>query len=164
MDHITCDGNEVGQFMQGGCMVLLDSDVSCSATVSYSAISNHTSSASQDAVHLISGASLTFSQGAFSGNNSDYGGAGTFSGTGSMSSFPSGLGFTSPGSPGYDYHLLSVSPLIDLAVSSGETRDMDYQTRIGLRDVGADEYLIDPSIFSDGFDLGTFGAWDNTVP
>jgi hypothetical protein len=164
IDHMTCDGNEVGQSLQGGCMVLLNSDVSCSATVRYSAISGHTANASQDAVHLISGASLTFSQGAFSGNNSDYGGGGTISGTGSMSSFPSGLDFTSPGFPDYDYHLASDSPLLDLAVSSTEIRDMDYQTRSGLRDVGADEYSIIPKIFSDDFDLGTTNAWSLTIP
>jgi len=164
IDHVTCAGNELGEFLQGGCMVLLSSDLTSSATVNHSVIADHFTNDGQDAVHVLNGSSVTFFQGAFSGNASDYGGAGSISGAGSMSPFPSGVGFVSPGAPDLDYHLLGTSPLIDLATSSGETKDVDNQVRSGLPDIGADEFISVEAIFNDGFESGGTSVWSATSP
>ena len=162
IDHMTCAGNQVGDLLLGGCMVLLSSDLSSSATVDYSVIADHTLNATQKAVQVLAGSSVAFFQGAFSGNITDFGGAGSISGTATMSSFPSGVGFVSPGAPDFDYHILGSSPLIDLATSSGETKDVDNEIRSGLRDVGADEFS--PVIFGDGFEGGNTAAWSAKIP
>ncbi len=159
---MTCAGNQVGDLLLGGCMVLLSSDIASSATVNYSVIADHSINATQKAVHVLDGSSVVFSQGAFSRNASDYGGAGSISGTGTMTSFPSGVGFVSAGAPDFDYHIVGSSPLVDLATSSGETKDVDNEIRSGLRDVGADEFA--PVIFSDGFEGGNTAAWSAKVP
>ena len=162
IDHMTCAGNKVGDLLLGGCMVLLSSDIPSSATVDFSVIADHTVNATQKAVQVLAGSSVIFYQGAFSGNASDYGGAGSISGTGTMASFPVGVGFVSAGAPDFDYHILESSPLINLATSSGENKDVDNESRSGLRDVGADEFS--QIIFSDGFEGGNTAAWSTKIP
>jgi len=49
-------------------------------------------------------------------------------------------GFVSPGSPNYDYHLLSSSNAVDQAGASTTELDVDRTFRTAPRDLGADEY------------------------
>jgi hypothetical protein len=58
--------------------------------------------------------------------------------------FPSSsIGYVSPGSPNYNYHIRSSSPARDQATSSTTSVDMDNQHRPygSARDVGADEFV-----------------------
>jgi hypothetical protein len=64
--------------------------------------------------------------------------------------FPAGpIGYISPGSPYFNYHLQGSSPAIDQAMSSTTSEDMDGQPRpLGAaRDIGADEYIDVDSVY-----------------
>lgn len=53
------------------------------------------------------------------------------------------VGFTSPGAPDYDYHVLPTSPAVDKAIGSTTNDDIDAQSRPygHASDIGADEYV-----------------------
>jgi hypothetical protein len=59
------------------------------------------------------------------------------------------IGYASPGSPYFNYHLQGSSPAIDQAMSSTTSDDMDGQPRpLGAaRDIGADEYIDVDSVY-----------------
>jgi hypothetical protein len=66
------------------------------------------------------------------------------------SHFPSSpMGYVSPGSPNFNYHLQHSSPAIDQAVGSTTSDDMDLQPRPfgAARDIGADEYIDVDSVY-----------------
>ena len=54
------------------------------------------------------------------------------------------IGYVSPGSPMYNYHITSTSPAVDQAIGSSLTIDIDRQIRpVGAAaDIGADEFQI----------------------
>ncbi|MDA8018743.1 MAG: hypothetical protein MPN21_14975 [Thermoanaerobaculia bacterium] len=163
LDHITLAGNSIGTVMQGEAMVLIGGS---SATLAYSIVSDHSGTGNGRALYTQPGNTLTLEDGIFSANSQDTnngeGSSGTFIGLGTMTSETS-VDYVDPGSPDFDYHILSSSPAIDAATGSTETLDVDGDTRTNP-DTGADELNALPDeIFSDGFESGNTSAWSSTV-
>ncbi|MBK7893583.1 MAG: fibronectin type III domain-containing protein [Anaerolineaceae bacterium] len=133
--HTTFVNNQLNSSpMQGSGLVLLNGGT---ATISHSILANHTDGIT---VHAQPGSSITLNNNLFSGNSTNTGGGGTFTGTASI--FSGSPDFLSPGAPNYDYRLRSSSAAINKAVSSSTASDFegDDRTQFGQRDVGADEY------------------------
>ena len=136
--HSTFARNRLGSSpMQGNGIVLINGG---QATITHSIIANHTSYASAIAVHAQPGNTVSLNNNLFSGNTTNTGGGGTFSGTGTI--FSGAPDFVSPGSPNYDYHINSNSAAIDEAAGSTTAVDIDNQSRLSFSppDVGADEF------------------------
>ncbi len=136
--HSTIAQNSLGSSaMQGNGIVIINGG---STTISHSIIANHTTPSGVNAVHAQPGSSVTFNNNLLSGNTSDTGGGGSFSGAGS--NFNGSPSFAAPGSPNYDYHIKSNSAAIDKATGSTTTVDIDNQSRVEFNppDVGADEF------------------------
>jgi len=159
ISHATIAQNRLGSSLTAGqgLLVLTAPGVSTStANVNYSIIADHTQGkAGAVAVHVQQGNTVNFNRGLFAGNNKNTnageGGAGTFNGLASMLS-ASSVGFVSPGSPDFNYHLRSDSAAKDQATGSTLTTDIDMQGRPydGVSDLGADEYsTLPPPTFAD---------------
>ncbi len=115
----------------------------------YTIFSNHVNSAwpndtSALTVYATSSANLNYVMFSGNTNNTNINNKpvihGTINQTNTMS--PGTLGYVSPGSPIYNYHLTSSSPAINQAVNSSTPVDMDNQPRPygPSSDIGADEY------------------------
>ncbi|MFV1979646.1 MAG: hypothetical protein ACC655_00695 [Rhodothermia bacterium] len=131
----------------------------------YGVIADHIDVPGEVAVHVQTGSEITFVKGLFAGNENDSNqgdiNSGTFSGLGTTIT-AADAGFSSPGAPNYDYHVVGTSPAIDAAAPSTEPIDFEGQSREGIRDLGADELGALP-FFSDGFESGDTSKWSNTV-
>jgi len=132
------------------------SGLPATANFNYSIIADHIHPYTNytSAVTVAEGSTANFHQGIFSNNTNNTNiddsplPAGTILGLSSMYE-ESAIQFASPGSPDYDYHLISTSPAINRAVQSNLLIDMDGQTRpvSGYADIGADEYAV-PTLVS----------------
>lgn len=133
--HVTLAQNILGDSsMQGTGMVALNN---ANVNIDYSIVADHTSAI---APHAQPGSTVNFDTNLLNGNNTNTGGGGSFTGTGSnFSGIPN---FVSAGAPNYNYHINNGSAAINEAGGSGTAVDIDYQTRasFGTPDVGADEY------------------------
>jgi hypothetical protein len=74
----------------------------------------------------------------------------------------SDAGFSSPGPPDSDYHLVVTSPAVDAANGSTETEDFEFQARDAFPDIGADEFGA-LSLFEDGFESGDTTRWSSST-
>jgi hypothetical protein len=114
-----------------------------SVNIKYSVFTDHRNNLTYNnsAVQVFSGNSGSLSYVWFGNNKSDT--AGTFTSDHVWHDTRS-AGYISPGSPNYDYHLNTDSPVIDLATSSATNIDLDRQSRpVGpLPDLGAYEYSV----------------------
>ena len=169
VSHTTVARNRAPSMAQQGIgIVLVDFNGTGGANVDFdhSIIADHTDWDGGAAAHIQDDSTITFDTGLFAGNvrDTNFGGvpaaAGVIAGIGSMLSAGS-AGFVSPGSPNYDYHLDVGSAAIDEAIGSNETTDIDGDTRIGTRDIGADE--LGNSLHSDDFELGNLSRWSSVV-
>jgi S-layer family protein len=159
ISHATIARNRLGPALISGqgLVVLSAPGVSnTTANVNHSIIANHTEGANGAIAVLVqAGNTINFNRGLFAGNNRNTnagdGTAGTLNGLGSMLS-ASSVGFVSPGSPDFNYHLRSDSTAKDQAIGSMITDDIDRQGRPydGISDLGADEYsTLPPPTFAD---------------
>lgn len=133
--HTTFANNQLNSSpMQGAGVVVINGST---LNISHSIFANHTTGL---AVHAQPGNNVSLNNNLFSGNSTNTGGGGTFSGTASI--FSGNPAFLSPGSPNYDYRLQSNSAAINQAASSTTASDFegDSRTQFGAADVGADEY------------------------
>jgi hypothetical protein len=149
--HVTFARNQLGSgLVVGQAMVVLAAGVS-TATVAlrHGVVANHVAATSgATALVVTSGNTLNITGGALTGNTNNTNSnsvplpPGTIAGLGTMRTVAS-AGFVAPGSPSYDYHITSTSPLRDAATGSGPQIDMDGQTSAldGMPDIGADEYV-----------------------
>jgi hypothetical protein len=137
--HTTLAQNEIGSSsMQGIGMVILNGGT---ANITHSIIADHTQASGTIAIHAQSNNTVNLDTTLFSGNNTDTGGGGTFTGIGTnLSGNPD---FVSAGSPNFNYHINNASAAIDQAGGSVTAVDIDTQSRalFGPSDVGADEYV-----------------------
>ena len=113
-----------------------------------------------EAVRVNDGSSLTFNGGLLANNEIETSGPGTVNGLATMDT-ESSVGYVSPGSPDFNYHLQAISPAIDGALGSLTVYDIDGELRDAFPDYGADEFIS--SLFSDGFESGNSAAWSSTV-
>lgn len=135
LTHVTLAENELGHSsMQGTGMVALNN---ATVNIGYSIVANHTSAV---AVHAQPGSTVNFDMNLLNGNNTNTGGGGSF--TGSGTNFAGNPNFVAAGAPNYNYHINNGSAAIDKASGSGTPIDLDSQSRtaFGTPDVGADEY------------------------
>jgi hypothetical protein len=150
LTHVTFARNQLGAgLVAGQAMVVVEAPGVSTTTVTlhYSAVADHVAATSgATALVVTQGNTLNLDNGAFSGNtnNTNANGTpmppGTITGLASMTTVGS-PGFVSPGSPHYDYHLNTGSPLRDAANGSTMQVDMDGSLRVdGRPDIGADEY------------------------
>jgi hypothetical protein len=154
ISHATIARNRIGTILIAGQGLLVQNwalpstSLPASVNLNYSIVADHTAGGSLAAAVVIQkGSTLTFNRGLFAGNIKDTNAnnspvaAGTINGLSSTSS-ASSAGFVSPGSPNYDYHILSSSPAKDKAIGSTITTDIDNQVRPfgSYADLGADEY------------------------
>jgi len=151
LDHVTFARNRLGTgLVVGQAMVVLEAPGISVASVNlnYSVVADHVASTvGATALVVTQGNTLNLNGGAFSGNTSNTNInnipllPGTITGLASMLTVGS-PGFVSSGSPNYNYHITSGSPLQGAATGSATAVDMDYQPRVdGLPDIGADEYV-----------------------
>jgi len=136
--HSTLAQNKLGSSsMQGNGIVIINGG---QTSISHSIIANHAAPSGVIAVHAQPGNAVTFNNNLLSGNDTDTGGGGVFSGT--ASNFSGVPDFASPGAPDYDYHLKSNSAAINQAPGSAIAIDIDNQFRPDFSppDVGADEF------------------------
>ncbi len=155
--HTTVAGNRFGSLpMQGQGILLINDGVPTPsvANISYSIIANHTGfGASAAALHVKPGNTVTVNRGLYAGNSKDDNAdgspapAGTFNGLASMLS-ASAVGFVSPGSPSFNYHITASSAAKDQATGSTTPIDIDLERRpFGpASDIGADEYVFYPFV------------------
>lgn len=151
ISHATIARNRLGPALVAGqgLLVLAAPGVSsASATVNHSIIADHTEGGPGAVAVLVQqGNTLTFNRGIFSNNtqNTNADGSpmlpGTINGLSTMQSVQS-VGFISPGSPHYNYHLRYNSAAKDQAVGSTTVDDIDGQGRPcnNVSDFGADEH------------------------
>jgi len=150
--HTTFTRNRLSTYtMQGQAILLLDhgTPTPSTADISYSIIADHTNTFGAAALHVKPNNIVNLKLGLLAGNSKDTNAngspaaSGTFNGLESMLDANSAH-FVSPGSPDYDYHILSNSPAKDQAVGSTTPLDIDRQSRpVGdTGDIGADESLI----------------------
>lgn len=163
MDHLTFAANQLSSSLLGEAVVILSGT---NASLDYSIVSDHGGTGNGRAVQVQSGATLALDTGIFSSNaqdtNDGEGGAGSFSGLGTMSTVADLL-YVSPGTPDFDYHLDTSSPAIDAATGSSQALDLDGESRTDP-DTGADEFSGPAiEIFSDDFESGDTSAWDSIV-
>lgn len=151
VSHATIARNRLGPSLVSGqgLLVLAAPGVSsASATVNHSIIADHTEGGSGAVAVLVQqGNTLTFNRGIFSNNTKDTNAdgspmpSGAINGLFTMQSVSS-VGFISPGSPHYNYHLRYNSAVKDQAIGSSTGNDIDRQSRPcnDVSDFGADEY------------------------
>ena len=169
VSHTTLARNRLGAApLQGLAMVLVTPGASTTVDLDYCIVADHTDYPTPVvAVHVQPGSTINISRGLYSGNvandnSGGFGGSpGTFNGLGTMLSAPS-VGFLSPGSPSFDYHLTAGSPAVDQATGSSETQDFDGDLRDASPDIGADELGGSSLIFGDGFESGNVSAWSTS--
>ena len=162
LEHVTFANNQLGDIgMQGEAVVTLNGT---SVDLDYSIVANHDSLAGASALHIKTGTTLTGSTNIFSNNQADTNEGQPNSGSVSLLDVISlsDVGFIAPGPPSFDYHLISSSQAINQAVGSASTADVDNETRLGIPDIGADEFNPVP-LFTDGFESGDTIAWSATV-
>lgn len=159
LTHVTIARNRLGPSLVSGLGLLVlpwpPTGQSATANVNYSIIADHTTSgAGGSAVLVQPNATLNLNLGLFAGNskntNSDNlpTASGIYNGLGTMLN-SSAVGFVSPGSPNYNYHINASSPAKDKAVGSLTPDDFDGQSRPfnNISDIGADEYWTPQSNF-----------------
>ena len=122
--------------------------LAASVNLNYSIIADHTGGDTRaSAIVVVPGSTLTINKDLFADNtintneNSMPIAPGTINGLNTVLTATS-AGFVSPGSPDYNYHLLSTSPAIDQATGSTTPVDIDNHRRPfgAISDIGADEY------------------------
>ncbi len=137
--HATFAQNRLGASpMQGNGIVVINGGT---ANITHSIIASHTSYTGAIAVHAQPGNNVNFNTNLLFGNNTNSGGGGTFTGTGSnVSGNPN---FVAAGSPNFDYHINTGSAAINQGGSSTTSIDVDNQNRTPFApaDLGADEYI-----------------------
>ncbi|MAT96723.1 MAG: hypothetical protein CL608_06225 [Anaerolineaceae bacterium] len=137
--HATFAQNRLGASpMQGNGIVVINGGT---ANITHSIIANHNSFTDAIAIHAQSGNNVNFNTNLLFGNNTNTGGGGTFTGSGSnLSGDPN---FVAAGSPNFNYHINNGSAAIDKAVGSTTAVDVDNQNRAPFTpaDLGADEYI-----------------------
>ncbi|MCC6421119.1 MAG: hypothetical protein IT429_23020 [Gemmataceae bacterium] len=157
--HATIANNRIDPNLFFGQAMILLNDAApqpTTATVAFSIIANHTNSNNPLApavdVRSQNGRNiLTYNVSMYANNTKDDNSdgtpdpAGTFNGLNTMIRVAS-AGFTSPGLPNSDYHILASSPARDAASGSTQTLDFERQTRSGVPDLGADEFGTAPPV------------------
>jgi hypothetical protein len=149
LSHLTVARNRIGPSMQGQGILLIEvGTVPAVATIAYSVIAEHTWTGASPpaALHVKRTNTVTLLAGRWSGNTKDSNANdtpssshGTFINLGEMQTIPSS-GFVSPGAPNRNYHIRADSALRDAATSSTMAIDVDGDSRVAPRDIGADEY------------------------
>ena len=157
IEHTTFARNVLGHDTLGGqafSVVPHPNGDPSSATVRWSIVAEHTSLTNKAAVKVQPNGSASFTGGLFAGNENDTDdgepGSGSYSGLASVLTEAS-AGFSSPGAPNHDYHLLGSSPAIDEATGSTVARDLERAFRTAPRDLGAYEHcsaLVDDLVLS----------------
>jgi len=167
INHATIARNHIGSNLVLGQGMVAEAWASLPATVNlnFSIIADHTGGNTSAAAIVVDNKSaLTLTRGLFVSNTRDTNNDnmpithGTINGLSSML-YSSTAGFVSPGSPNYDYHILTTSAAKDQAINSTMPEDIDDQARPygPASDIGADEYELPylsaiPNSFSEMLD------------
>jgi hypothetical protein len=147
MEQVTVAGNRLGSAPMEGQGIIVGNDGSsftANVNLNYSIISDHTNSFGAVALHVKPGNTVNLNKGLWANNskNTNSDGipntSGTFTGLGSMFSAAS-AGFTSPGSPNYDYRLTTGSAARNHAIGSSVPVDILSLPRV-TPDIGAYEF------------------------
>lgn len=152
--HSTFARNQLGSGLKVGqaITVLGNGDGTASSlsslTMRYSIISDNTWGGSSSAVTVLKNNSATFTSVLFANNTRDTNSDGRPMAAGNITLnspiYNASVGYASPGSPNYDYHLAAGSSAIDQARGSSTTVDIDGVSRPqgAAPDVGAVEYKL----------------------
>jgi hypothetical protein len=164
--HTTIAGNRLNaNSNQGLGVVLVDGPLGTEVSMEFGIVANHLDVQGEVAVHVQSSSTITFDHVLFAGNEDDTNqgdaNSGTFVGMRTTLT-ASDAGFSSPGPPDSDYHLVVTSPAVDAVNGSTETEDSGLQARDALPDIGADEFGV-LSLFEDGFESGNTNRWSSST-
>jgi hypothetical protein len=153
--HVTVVDNRFGSGVKVGQAIVVqglygNSGTAGTANIQYSIISDHINNVTPNtsALTVFSGSTANLNTVMFYGNTNNTNANGKPVPPGTInqvnSLFPNiPIGYVSPGSPYFNYHLQSSSPAIDQAINSTTSDDIDGQHRPygAARDIGADEYI-----------------------
>jgi len=147
LTHTTIANNHIQQNLLGQAVVVVAGGVPATVDIANSIISDHTGLVNTAALHVQTNTSVNLSNNLFTNNtvndNHDrmyVGAPGAFTGLSTNIAVVGPVGYVAPGA--HDYHLTRGSAARDLVPTIVLNLDVDQQSRKGVADLGADEYIV----------------------